>query len=135
MKRLHHYSFSPSYRFINSTLLFAIFPSFVLLSATGSVSPLPSVSILTASIPNPFTNKTFSAAALFFDNSILVLSSPSLLVCPITFILTVGFSLSTPAISFTTPYDSGFILAEFISNRNSCSGKFAFFNQFMPGIG
>jgi len=55
------------YCFTNSTLLFFAFPKAVLLLSTGADSPLPSVVILEAAIPNSFDRAAFTASALFLE--------------------------------------------------------------------
>ena len=93
---------------MNSTLLFLALLSAFVFGATGSDSPLPSVSTRIASIPNVLTNSSFTAAALLFERSRLRASSPSLSVYPVILIFTPGFSLRTFAMSFSAPYDSCF---------------------------
>ena len=111
-----------SYSFTNSTLRFCAFPSLVLLSPTGTVSPLPSVSSEVASMPKSFTNEAFTASDLFLDNSRLVASAPSLSVWPMIFNLMLALVLIASATSFKTPLLSGLIVAALTANKVNGSG-------------
>ena len=92
-----------SYNFTNSTLRFCALASAVLLSASGFVSPMPSVSIRESSMLNSLLSTDLTAADLLFESSRFFASSPSLSVCPMIFILISGFSERSAAICFKVP--------------------------------
>src|SRR6185437_13904011 len=73
------------YNFTNSTRRFWALPCGVVLGATGSEAPLPSVSNLEASIEKSLTKADFTDSARFLESAMFIAASPSLSVCPIIF--------------------------------------------------